>query len=398
MPTIYPEVGGPVAARTSEHPVTTRTFKPEPDAIGRGLRCCAGFTLIELLVVIAIIAVLIALLLPAVQAAREAARRVSCVNNLKQIGLGLHNYLSANDSFPGTFLTWNPDTAAQIINGDFSIHVRLLPFLEQQPLYNAANFAVAPENSVTGAEMNATVTLTRLTAFLCPSDTAPAWNGTDDAPLTTSVAPGNNYFASVGSTLEYDASFTGGPPNGVFGFYRSGSKPTSLASITDGTSNTAAFGEWKIGSGNINQITIPTDTVFVGAFPPGVTRNTPAMSMPAGGAAFQQWLPQCAALVSNSAHRHVRTPALGENWSIALNNYTFGGFLLAPNPAYPNCVTSSSGVDVPGMWTLSSRHSGGANILLCDGSVRFLKDSASLPVVWSLGSRAQGEIISADSY
>jgi prepilin-type N-terminal cleavage/methylation domain-containing protein/prepilin-type processing-associated H-X9-DG protein len=397
MHTIYFEVR-PIAVRIADRPVSIRKTKPKPGAIGARPRVCTGFTLIELLVVIAIIAVLIALLLPAVQAAREAARRVSCVNNLKQIGLGLHNYISDNDSFPGTFVTWNPDKAAQIINGDFSIHVRLLPFLEQQPLFNAANFAVAAENSVTGAVMNGTVTQTRLTAFLCPSDTAPAWNGTEDVPFTTNVAPGNNYFASIGSTLEYDASFTGGPPNGIFGLFRGGARPTTLAGVTDGTSNTAAFGEWRTGSGNINQITIPTDTVFVGAFPPGVTRNTPAVSMPAGGAAFEQWLPQCAALAGNSANRHVRTPALGENWSIALNNYTFGSFLLAPNPAYPNCVTSSSGVDDPGMWALSSRHAGGANILLCDGSVRFLKGSASLTVVWSLGSRAQGEIISADSY
>ncbi len=358
-----------------------------------------GFTLIELLVVIAIISVLIALLLPAVQAAREAARRMQCVNNLKQIGLGLHNYLSANDSFPpGGFLSWNPDSKAQIINGDFSAHVRLLPYLEQQSLYNAANFSVSAVNSVTGALMNGTVTTTRLTTFLCPSDTPPSWNGTDDVPMTTSVAPGNNYFASTGSGLEFDYAQSGGPPNGVFGLFRGGPRPTSLASINDGTSNTAAFGEWRIGDGDINKITIPTDCVFVGAFPAGVTRNTAGMSMPAGAASFPQWLNQCAAIAGNSADRHARTPALGENWSIALNNYTMGSFLLAPNPKYPNCVTATSGVDVPGMWTLSSRHPGGANMLLCDGSVRFLKESASLQTIWSLGSRAQGEIISADAY
>ncbi len=359
----------------------------------------AGFTLIELLVVIAIIAVLIALLLPAVQAAREASRRVSCVNNLKQIGLALHNYVSANETFPpGAFLTWNPNSSKFIINGDFSAHVRLLAFVEQQSLYNAANFSVSAINSVTGASINGTVTLTRVQTFLCPSDTPPAWNGTDNAPMTQNRAPGNSYFASVGSSLEFDAGQTGGPPNGIFALFRNGQRPTSLADVRDGTSNTVAFGEWRIGTGNINAITVPGDTVFVGAFPPGVTRNSPGMSMPAGGAALASWVTQCVAIAPNPANRHARTPAVGENWSIALNNYTLGSFLQAPNAKIPNCVTAASGVDVPGMWNQGSFHPGGSNVVLCDGSVRFLKDSTSQPVIWALGSRNQGEVISADAY
>src|SRR5690349_17485695 len=97
-----------------------------------------GFTLIELLVVIAIIAVLIALLLPAVQAAREAARRAQCVNNLKQIGLALHNYHQSNDTFPPGGLTTTNAALTTRVNGSFSAHTRLLPSLEQQQLYNAA--------------------------------------------------------------------------------------------------------------------------------------------------------------------------------------------------------------------------------------------------------------------
>jgi prepilin-type processing-associated H-X9-DG protein len=311
---------------------------------------------------------------------------MQCVNNLKQIGLGLHNYVTANDCFPpGAFLTWNPDSKAQIINGDFSAHVRLLPYLEQQSLYNAANFSVSAINSATGALINGTVTTTRLTAFLCPSDVPPTWNGTDNVPMTTSVAPGNNYFASTGSSLEFDFGQTGGPPNGIFGLFRGGARPTALAAITDGTSSTAVYGEWRTGDGDINKVTIPTDCVFVGMFPPGVTRNTAGMSMPAGAAGFPQWINQCVAIAGNSADRHARTPALGENWSIALNNYTMGSFLLAPNPKVPNCVTATSGVDVPGMWTLSSHHPGGANMLLCDGSVKFLKETVSQSVIWALG-------------
>src|SRR3954453_242785 len=110
-----------------------------------------GFALIELLVVIAIIAVLIALLLPAVQAAREAARRIQCTNNLKQIGLGLHNYVSTHDVFPpGYQIIYAPTTAAYIAGGDFSVHVRVLGFMEQQSLYNSVNFSAPILNDTFG--------------------------------------------------------------------------------------------------------------------------------------------------------------------------------------------------------------------------------------------------------
>src|SRR5262245_36851809 len=156
-----------------------------------------GFTLIELLVVIAIIAVLIALLLPAVQAAREAARRVACVNNLKQIGLAIHNYHQINDVFPpGGFPAYTP-TANTGNNASPSAHARLLPFLEQQPLYNALNWNLPVINDpspFTGYApyANSTVTITRVAAFLCPSDTPPNWKLTSASkPLPNYQAPGN---------------------------------------------------------------------------------------------------------------------------------------------------------------------------------------------------------------
>jgi prepilin-type N-terminal cleavage/methylation domain-containing protein len=348
----------------------------EVTTTGRLARPSRGFTLIELLVVIAIIAVLIALLLPAVQAAREAARRASCVNNLKQIGLALHNYISANDTLaPGGFPAWVAETGVYINNGDFSAHARLLPFLEQQVLYNAANFSVAAFNSTVGDLTNHTVHATRLNVFLCPSNSPPAWliEGTN-SQLENITAPGNNYFASVGSSLEFDVSWTGGPPNGVFAYQGAVNgtaafglttavlssqsiRPVTLAAITDGTSNTVAFGEWKIGSGNVNTVTIPQDIIFLGQFPPGVTRGTPGMQMPYGGAALQQWLPLCSAAAASSANRYGKTPSIGEDWLMDLVGYTMGNLLTGPNPKTPNCDTNGTGtLDNPGAYGLSSFH------------------------------------------
>ena len=363
-----------------------------------------GFNLIELLVVIAIIAVLIALLLPAVQAAREAARRMQCVNNLKQIGLALHNYHQTNDCFPGGFyLAWNATSQMFVINGDFSPHARLLPYTEQQPLYNAANFHLACTNSTDyGYFVNSTATSKRLSVFLCPSCPPPSY--------TLFVAgykvftPGNNYLASLGSSFEFmnnsnpalAAVTSGGPPNGVF--QGVGGGPIGIAHIADGTSNTIAFFETKVGSGNVNLFSADTDNVFFGRLPAGVTRNTPTMSMPTGSANFLAWAQQCTAALRTAPHPS-NAVSLGRNWAYGIVSESLGHTLLPPNSKYTNCSFNGTyAPHNPGMIRMSSFHSGGGNTLMCDGSVKFLKDSTANQVVWALGSRAQGEVISADAY
>src|SRR5262245_48614493 len=161
-----------------------------------------GFTLIELLVVIAIIAVLIALLLPAVQSAREAMRRAQCTNNLKQIGLGMHNYHSVHNTFPlgGTvgFTQAYGTTYTNAPWGTWSAQALLLGYMEGQPLYNAANF-----NWVccwgSGGYVNSTVTLTILNVFICPSDGLSPVSPQNDMWRGET----NNYFASVGASTDF---------------------------------------------------------------------------------------------------------------------------------------------------------------------------------------------------
>jgi prepilin-type processing-associated H-X9-DG protein len=336
-----------------------------------------------------------------VQSAREAARRAQCTNHLKQIGLALHNYHSAFDSFPPGALLGRRADLTLGNNRDFSAHVRLLGFSEQPALYNAANFALACFNdNAYGDWANSTTTTTRLALMLCPSSPAPSWNHQGSGSMFNGQrAPGGNYFASLGSTMEFAGQQSGGPPNGVFEYVGDKGKSHGLSEITDGSSNTIAFGEWRTGSGNNSIVTIPTDIVFLGSFPAGTKRNDGSLTMPRLAESFPQWISQCAAAAKNPGNHFGKSPTLGQNWSLGLVAYSLGNVLLGPNPKYPNCSTHATGtLQTPGMWGLSSNHPGGANILLGDGSVRFLKDTVSLPTVWALGSRAQGEVVSADQF
>jgi prepilin-type N-terminal cleavage/methylation domain-containing protein/prepilin-type processing-associated H-X9-DG protein len=372
-----------------------------PLMIQRNARRRRGFTLIELLVVIAIIAVLIALLLPAVQAAREAARRIQCTNNLKQLGLGLQNYHSTFGAFPnayaargigqaGTFGAW----------GAWSPQSSILGHVEQSQLYNACNFALVNHDNSAGAAANRTAVEVRINTFLCPSSPLPPSNGTDLEG--TAGAIGNNYFASTGPSLDYISSAVAVPSGLFFVDDRStgGGFALGIQNVTDGTSNTIAFGEWRMGDFDGTRLSIPQDVINFIAWP----GPRSAMNMPLGANYLQTWLTSCAGAAPGSTRTSQtyfsNASWLGSDWSQGMYGYGLGNTLMSPNSPFPNCRTCvwAGDFDCAGMYGMSSYHAGGANVALADGSVRFLKSSVAKEVVWALGSRAGGEIISADSF
>ena len=346
-----------------------------------------GFTLIELLVVIAIIGVLIALLLPAVQAAREAARRAQCTNNLKQVGIALHNYHASLNSFPVGFLYPQPNQAypgVPALHYRWSAFAQLSPYLEQTNIYNALNMnwpIAAGPGSVLGTPpwtpfpVNTTVMAAKVNFFLCPSDAA--------VPPTTlpggvTSGPSNYQFCtgdgSPGSVNPGDAGVTV-PANGAFVL----GPAQSMATIIDGSSSTAAASEQLIGpaaggAGSQNSVSPwPQDVRRAAA----ISTTTPLSD--AGCANPKGWRLD-----------------KGFGWWDGDYRTSLYNHYLTPNAKLYDCWQSSPPHN-PAWKAARSNHPGGVNVLFCDGHVQFIKDAVSLATWRGISTRGSGEIISSDA-
>ncbi len=373
-----------------------------------------GFTLIELLVVIAIIAVLIALLLPAVQSAREAARRAQCTNNLKQITLAIANYVDVNNVTPlHEYRYATENGGANGNSGTHSWFCFIAPFLEQTTMYNAMNFIYTQEwaygGAVTGPNpTEMTVNKASIATLLCPSD---GILNTGSGDPTVVYQCGNfNYVGNTGHPR--NVLLPGDPPNtgalppltGVIStakmylgqlYCTAVSDPNvnvnvTLASITDGTSNTAAVSESLLndGSGNNPDGRRNLNYTYAGLMDAQNYPSIPAMAVIQDGLAnpvnYAPW----------SVYKGL-TWAYTDAWERHVYAHLFPPNTPPINTYHDNtfrCQEGDSGM------CPTSNHPGGVNVSFMDGSVHFIKNSINLQPWWFMGTRNRGEIISADTY
>lgn len=327
-----------------------------------------GFTLVELLVVIAIIGILVGLLLPAVQAAREAARRMQCSNNLKQIGLAFHNYESANKAFPNSWYIGQPAPPYNIQSG----LVGILPYLEQGALYSRYDSSVSPinERGPVGVS-NVAVISTVVTAFVCPSGPDGGPGRVYNAAIPAGALPGltastwtaapSDYSVTSGvrntiSNVAY-ANFTGsGGREGALVEAKLNGARSTIGAITDGTSNTYLMGERTGG-----------DKIYSGRT---VVANPAAAAKAIGETNGGGW----------------GDPLIGDHW--------ITGSIRAATSlpmAEGQCAINCSNVRSQGF---HSFHTGGAMFVLADGSVQFTSESIEPFTLCARITRARGEVVS----
>jgi prepilin-type N-terminal cleavage/methylation domain-containing protein/prepilin-type processing-associated H-X9-DG protein len=355
----------------------------------RPARPAHAFTLIELLVVIAIIGVLIALLLPAVQAAREAARRSQCTNNLKQIGLALHNYHDGNNVFPMSSQNATGNTAFPVLsnsdNHGPSILISLLGHLEQRALFDAYNFSAGAVLGADASHINISLTATTssVNTYLCPSD-----SGSDVFRM------GTNYHCSIGPQFNFYSTLTTSSGAGVGMFAHR--HAFGIRNCTDGTSSTVAFGEALIGD-NTGAKLNGAEFYNCQAWPSGSNTGRGSaqdmvMPNPIAVTHLDNYIRQC-----NTARAAVASQqnSRGQRWASGrMAQGPITSMLTTPNSKDADCTQTSQ----TGLLAMRSRHPGGVNVLMTDGSVRFVKDSVNRTTWWSLGTKEGGETLSSDSY